>query len=62
MSQSGFPRAGNYVTSNRFYIEMMLDASIVACFTECSGLSVKVDYETYMEGGASSNPRNTELY
>lgn len=57
MSQSGFPRAGNYVTSNRFYIEMMPDASIVACFTECSGLSIKVDYETYMEGGDNEQQR-----
>jgi phage tail-like protein len=57
MSQSGFARANSYITTNRFYIEMIPDSSIVACFTECSGLSIKVDYETYMEGGDNEQQR-----
>lgn len=57
MTQSGFTRAQNYVTTNRFYVEMIPDSTIVACFTECSGLSIKVDYETYMEGGDNQQQR-----
>ncbi|PZO37079.1 MAG: phage tail protein [Pseudanabaena frigida] len=51
MTNSDFPRAASYVTTNHFYVEMSPDSTIVACFTECSGLSAKVNYETYFEGG-----------
>jgi len=51
MTTSGFTRAASYVTANHFYVEMSPDSTIVACFTECSGLSAKVNFETYFEGG-----------
>jgi len=62
---SGFPRAASYVTTNHFYVEMSTDSSIVACFTECSGLSAKVKYDTYYEGGNNTQQKiflnHTEL-
>jgi phage tail-like protein len=39
----------NYVTANRFYVE--IDSTIRAAFTECSGLGVTIDKEIYLEGG-----------
>jgi phage tail-like protein len=45
----------NYITSNRFYVEM--GGSIAASFTECSGISVQVDKEVYLEGGVNDQQR-----
>ena len=45
----------NYVTANRFYVG--IESSISASFTECDGLSVKVNYETYHEGGVNDQKR-----
>jgi phage tail-like protein len=36
---------------------MSPDSTIVACFTECSGLSAKVNFETYFEGGNNSQQK-----
>jgi phage tail-like protein len=56
MSES-FPRAAAYVTANRFYVEMMPDATIVACFNECSGLGVTIDHKKVQEGGVNDRQR-----
>jgi phage tail-like protein len=45
----------NYVTANRFYVE--IESQITASFTECSGLGVQVDKETYFEGGVNEQQR-----
>lgn len=45
----------NYVTTNRFYIEM--GAKIVASFSECSGISIEVQKEVYHEGGVNEQQR-----
>lgn len=45
----------DYVTANRFYVEM--ESQITACFTECQGLGVKVKYERYLEGGVNDQQR-----
>lgn len=45
----------DYVTANRFYVE--IESSIRASFTECSGLGVTVDKETYFEGGVNEQQR-----
>ena len=45
----------NYVTANRFYVEM--DSEIKAYFSECSGLGVKIQYESYIEGGVNDQKR-----
>lgn len=42
----------NYVTANRFYVE--IDSSIRASFTECSGLGVTIEKDTYLEGGMNN--------
>ncbi|MCT7980960.1 phage tail protein [Laspinema olomoucense] len=47
----------NYITANRFYVEMQESNSIAACFSECSGLSVTVNYDTYFEGGVNNQQR-----
>jgi phage tail-like protein len=46
----------NYVTANRFYVEIERDI-ITACFSECSGLGVQVEKETYLEGGVNEQQR-----
>jgi phage tail-like protein len=46
----------NYVTANRFYVEMERNR-LTASFTECSGLGVQVDKETYFEGGVNEQQR-----
>jgi phage tail-like protein len=53
-SKPSFER-GNYVTANRFYVEM--ESTIKASFTECQGLSAKVKKETYSEGGVNDQQR-----
>ena len=45
----------NYVTANRFYVE--IQGQIAASFSECSGLSVQIDKETFLEGGVNGQQR-----
>jgi phage tail-like protein len=45
----------NYITANRFYVEM--GGSVAASFSECSGLGVQLDKETYLEGGVNDQQR-----
>lgn len=45
----------NYVTTNRFYVE--LGSTIAASFTECSGLSVQVKKDVFYEGGVNNQQR-----
>ncbi|WP_392532150.1 phage tail protein [Nostoc sp. C117] len=45
----------NYVTSNRFYIE--IDSSIAASFTECTGLSLQIKKNVFQEGGVNDQQR-----
>lgn len=47
----------NYITANRFYVEIEERSYISACFNECSGLSAKVNYDTYFEGGVNNQQR-----
>ncbi|WP_008317258.1 phage tail protein [Leptolyngbya sp. PCC 6406] len=45
----------NHVTTNRFYVEM--DSSLAASFSECSGIDVQIEKDTYFEGGANEQQR-----
>lgn len=45
----------NYITVNRFYVEM--ESEVKASFSECSGLGVNVKKETYLEGGVNDQQR-----
>lgn len=45
----------NYITTNRFYVE--IGNTIAACFSECSGLSVQVKKNVYYEGGLNYQQR-----
>ncbi len=45
----------NYVTANRFYVE--IENRITASFSECSGLGVTIKKETYFEGGVNDQQR-----
>lgn len=45
----------NYITTNRFYVEM--ESSIAASFSECSGFGVNIQKETYFEGGVNNEQR-----
>ena len=45
----------NYVTTNRFYIEM--GSEIAASFTGCSGLGAKIQKQVTHEGGANDRQR-----
>lgn len=45
----------NYITTNRFYVEM--ESSITASFSECSGFGVNIQKETYFEGGVNNEQR-----
>ena len=45
----------NYVTPNRFYVEV--GSEISAYFSECSGLGSKVKRNVYMEGGVNDQQR-----
>lgn len=53
-SKSSAPQL-NYVTANRFYVEISGD--IKACFNECSGLGVTVKAEKHREGGVNNQQR-----
>ncbi|MEM9946775.1 MAG: phage tail protein [Cyanobacteria bacterium P01_D01_bin.36] len=46
---------GNYVTSNRFYVE--IESSLTAAFAECTGLGVQISKETLSEGGMNEQQR-----
>lgn len=46
----------NYVTTNRFYVEME-DGTLTAAFSECSGLDVQIEKEVYQEGGVNDQQR-----
>ncbi|MBM0744558.1 phage tail protein [Phormidium sp. CLA17] len=45
----------NYVTTNRFYVEM--ERLVTAAFSECSGLDVEIEKEVYQEGGLNNQQR-----
>ncbi|MBD2066467.1 phage tail protein [Leptolyngbya sp. FACHB-671] len=45
----------NYVTANRFYVE--IESAITASFSECSGVGVKVKREAIFEGGVNNQQR-----
>lgn len=45
----------NYVTANRFYVEM--ESNLTASFSECSGIGVKLKREAYSEGGVNDQQR-----
>jgi phage tail-like protein len=45
----------NYVTTNRFYLEV--DSDIAASFTECTGLSVQIKKNVFYEGGVNDQQR-----
>jgi phage tail-like protein len=49
------PRELNYVTADRFYIEM--EDTLTAAFNECSGLGVQLKREAFMEGGVNDQQR-----
>jgi phage tail-like protein len=43
------------VTTNRFYVEM--DGLLIASFSECSGIDISIDKDTYFEGGVNNQQR-----
>ena len=45
----------NYVTVNRFYVE--LESTLTASFSECSGFGVNLKKEAYLEGGVNHQQR-----
>ncbi|MGB0562113.1 MAG: phage tail protein [Spirulinaceae cyanobacterium] len=45
----------NYITSNRFYVEMQ--GTITASFQECSGLGASIETEVFEEGGVNDQRR-----
>jgi len=56
MAENGNDTYGhNYVTSNRFYVEM--ESVITASFSECSGLGVKIKRDAVFEGGVNDQQR-----
>lgn len=54
-SRSTASNAADYVTSNRFYVE--IESKLAACFTECGGLGVQIKKETVAEGGLNDQQR-----
>ncbi len=50
-------RVSQYVTTNRFYVEMTDSKTIAASFSECTGLSVQIKKEVYFEGGLNDQQR-----
>jgi phage tail-like protein len=50
-------RVSQYVTTNRFYVEMTDTNTIAASFSECTGLSVQIKKEVYFEGGLNDQQR-----
>jgi phage tail-like protein len=57
MTQELDKRVSQYVTTNRFYVEMVDKSTIAASFTECTGLSVQIKKEVYFEGGVNDQQR-----
>ena len=53
--KNGAPFGNNYITANRFYVEM--DKTLVASFSECQGMGVTIKKETYFEGGVNDQQR-----
>lgn len=49
------PNVLNYVTTNRFYVEM--ESQLAAAFSECSGLDVQIEKDVYQEGGVNEQQR-----
>jgi phage tail-like protein len=47
----------NYISTNRFYIELEESNMLTAAFSECSGLDVQVEKEVYQEGGVNEQQR-----
>ena len=45
----------NYVTTNRFYVE--IDKTIAASFNECSGLGMQIKKNVFHEGGVNDQQR-----
>ncbi|MBD2296360.1 phage tail protein [Anabaena sphaerica FACHB-251] len=45
----------NYVTANRFYVEMQ--SNITASFSECGGIGVTIKKEVFYEGGVNEQQR-----
>lgn len=45
----------HYVTANRFYVE--IESQVTACFSECSGLGMSLETETFSEGGVNDQQR-----
>ena len=45
----------NYVTANRFYVE--IDSEIAASFSECSGIGVSLEEVPISEGGVNDQKR-----
>jgi len=45
----------NYVTANRFYVEMQ--SNVTASFSECSGLGFTINKEVFSEGGVNEQQR-----
>jgi phage tail-like protein len=46
----------NYVTGNRFYVGLET-STVSASFTECQGLGMTVNYESFHEGGVNDQKR-----
>lgn len=57
MSTEFDQRVSQYVTTNRFYVEMAASNTIAASFSECTGLSVQIKKEVYFEGGLNDQQR-----
>ena len=45
----------NYVTANRFYVE--IDSEIAASFSECAGLGINLQVQPVVEGGVNDQQR-----
>jgi phage tail-like protein len=54
-AQQSSSHVANYVTTNRFYVE--IGKNIVASFSECSGVNIEVEKEVFLEGGVNDQQR-----
>jgi phage tail-like protein len=54
MSESTYNQL-NFVTTNRFYVE--IDKMIAASFSECGGLGVQIKKNVFHEGGVNNQQR-----
>lgn len=55
MAQSTDPYQVNYVTANRFYVQ--IGSTIKASFSECSGIGVAIEHQSFQEGGVNNQQR-----